>query len=86
MTPADEPKKDEIKRIIEEAEEGRHDRLDDPGAPPETGPIERGRVDGGPTAQRDDGIRQAEPGNRIMMIAGVAVVIIVLVVLVGFVL
>ena len=87
MTPAEDgPERDEVKRIVEEAEEGRHGRIDDPGAPLESGPIERGRVDAGPTGQREGGYREPESSSRIMLIAGAAVAIIVLVVLVGFVL
>ena len=83
MAPADDGRKDEVKRIIEESEEGPHGTIGDPAAPLETGPIEEGRVDAGPTGQREDGFRQAESSNRIMIIAGVAVVIIILVVLIG---
>jgi hypothetical protein len=86
MTPADDGRNDEVKRIIEEAEEGAHGTIGDPAAPPETGPIEEGRVDAGPTGQREDGFREAESSNRIMLIAGIAVVIIILVVLIGWVL
>ncbi len=84
MTPADdEPHKDEVKRIVEEAEEGAHGTIGDPAAPPETGPIEEGRVDAGPTGQREDGFREAESSNRIMIIAAVALAVIVIVVLIG---
>ncbi len=87
MTPAEDgPERDEVKRIVEEAEEGRHERIDDPGAPLELGPIERGRVDAGPTGQREGGYREPESGSRIMLIAGAAAAIIVLVLLVAFVL
>jgi hypothetical protein len=86
MATADDGRKDEVKRIIEEAEEGAHGTIGEPAAPPETGPIEEGRVDAGPTGQREDGFRQAESSNRIMIIAGVAVVAIILVVLIGWVL
>ena len=55
MAPADDGRKDEVKRIIEEAEEGPHGTIGDPAAPPQTGPIEEGRVDAGPTGQREDG-------------------------------
>lgn len=80
MTPAEEgPERDEVKRIVEEAEEGMHGRIDDPGAPLDTGPIERGRVDGGPTGQREGGYRQPESGNRIMWIGGIAIVVIVII-------
>ena len=74
---------EEIKRVTEDAEEGLHGRVDDPDTPPETGPIEAGRVDAGPTGLRDDGIRRPESGNRIVLIGGAALVVIVLVVLVG---
>ena len=39
----------------------------------DTGPIERGRVDGGPTRQREGGYRQPESGNRIKWIGGIAI-------------
>ncbi|MCB1488100.1 MAG: hypothetical protein KDJ88_11660 [Bauldia sp.] len=79
MASEDGPDRDQVKRIVEEAEEGLHERLDDPGAPLEEGPIERGRVDAGPTGQRDGGYRQPESGNRIMWIGGIAIVVIVIV-------
>jgi hypothetical protein len=84
MTPADdEPHKDEVKRIVEEAEEGPHGTIGAPDARPETGPIEEGRVDAGPTGQREDGFRQAESSNRVFVIAAVALAVIVIVVLIG---
>ena len=79
MSAEEGPERDQVKRIVEEAEEGRHGRLDDPGTPLERGPIERGRVDAGPTGQRGDGFRQSESGNRILWIGGVAIVVIVIV-------
>ncbi|WP_421725833.1 hypothetical protein [Bauldia sp.] len=74
---------EEIKRVTEDAEEGLHGRVDDPDTPPETGPIEAGPVDAGPTGLRDDGIRRPESGNRIVLIGGTALVVIVVVILVG---
>jgi hypothetical protein len=70
--------------MAEEAAEGIHGRLDDPEAPPETGPVERGRVDAGPTGEREDGYREAESGSRIVLIAGIAVAVIVVVLALAF--
>lgn len=85
MTNRDEAsRRQETARIIEEAEEGLHGRLDDPDTPLETGPIERGRVDGGPTAERADGFRQPESGSRIALIVGVVIAVIVVALLVIF--
>lgn len=66
----------EAVRIAEEAEEGLHGRLDDPDAPLETGAIERGRVDAGPTGEREGGYRQAEPGSRIMTVVAIVLIVI----------
>lgn len=80
MTPAEDgPERDEVKRIVEEAEEGMHGRIDDPGAPLDTGPIERGHVDGGPTGEREGGYREPESSRRIMWIGGIAIVAIVII-------
>jgi hypothetical protein len=69
-------------KIIEDAAEGPHGRLDDPNTPPETGPIERGRVDGGPTGSRQAGYRQAESlgGVGRIGLVGLAVILAVLVI------
>ena len=66
----------EAVRIAEEAEEGLHGRLDDPDAPLETGPVERGRVDAGPTGEREGGYRQPESGSRIMTVVAIVLVVI----------
>lgn len=71
-------------RVIEDAEEGLHGRLDDPDTPLETGPIERGRVDAGPTGEREGGYRQPESGSRIALIVGIVVAVIVVALLVIF--
>lgn len=80
----EKPDKAEMARVGEDAEEGRHGRLDDPEAPPETGPIERGRVDAGPTGEREGGYREAQAGMRIYVIAGVAILIILVVLAVAY--
>ncbi|KAB2874500.1 MAG: hypothetical protein F9K43_04255 [Bauldia sp.] len=80
----EKPDKAEMARVTEDAEAGMHGRLDDPEAPPETGPIERGRVDAGPTGNREGGYRQAESGRRILIIAGVAILIILVVLAVAY--
>jgi hypothetical protein len=77
---ASRPGKDEMARVTEDAEDGLHGRLDDPGSRPELGPIERGPVDAGPTGEREGGYRQAESGFRIAVIGG-AILIIMAVVL-----
>jgi len=74
----------ETARVIEDAEEGPHGRLDDPEAPPELGPIERGRVDAGPTGGREGGYREPESGSRIALIVGVVIAVIVVALLVIF--
>lgn len=81
MASSEQDKKD-LARVIEDAEDGLHGRLDDPHTPPETGPIERGRVDGGPTAERADGFREPEPGSRIALILGIVIAVIIVVLLV----
>jgi hypothetical protein len=80
----DKDKPQGLGRMAEEAAEGIHGRLDDPEAPPETGPVERGRVDAGPTGEREDGYREAESGSRIVLIAGIAVAVIVVVLALAF--
>ncbi len=77
-------RQNDMARIIEDAEEGIHGRLDDPDTPLETGPIERGRVDGGPTGEREGGYRQPESGSRIALIVGVVIAVIVVALLVIF--
>ena len=72
----------EAARIIEDAEEGLHGRLDDPNTPPEVGPVERGRVDAGPTGERD-GYREPESSRQIMLIGGIAVVVILVVLVIA---
>lgn len=62
--------------IVEDAAEGRHGRIDAPGSPPESGPIERGDVDAGPTGERAGGYRMAEPGSRIMTIVAIVLALI----------
>jgi hypothetical protein len=74
----------EMARVEEDAEEGLHGRLDDPDTPPETGPIERGRVDAGPTGEREGGFRQAESGSRIALVVGIVIAVIVVALLVLF--
>jgi hypothetical protein len=60
-----EPRQKDMARVIEDAEKGAHGRLDDPDTPIETGPIERGHVDAGPTGEREGSYRQPESGSRI---------------------
>ena len=81
MASSDQDKRD-MARIIEDAEDGLHGRLDDPDTPLETGPIERGRVDAGPTGDREGGYREPEPGSRIALILGIVIAVIVVVLLV----
>jgi hypothetical protein len=71
-------------RVIEDAEEGLHGRLDDADTAPETGPIERGPVDAGPTGAREGGYRQPESGSRIALIVGIVIAVIVVALLVLF--
>jgi hypothetical protein len=71
-------------RVIEEAEEGLHGRLDDPDTPLETGPIERGPVDAGPTGEREAGYREPESGSRIALIVGIVIAVIVVALLIIF--
>ncbi len=84
MAREDKPADKDTARIVEEAEEGLHGRLDDPGTPPETGPIERGPVDAGPTGLREDGYREPESGSRIALIVGIVLAVIVIALLVIF--
>lgn len=72
----------EMARVIEDAEEGLHGRLDDPDTRPESGPIERGPVDAGPTGERAGGYRQPESGSRIALIVGIVIAVIVIALLV----
>ncbi|MBN9021094.1 MAG: hypothetical protein J0H08_03180 [Rhizobiales bacterium] len=81
---ATEEEKRRMAAAIEDAEEGLHGRLDDPDTPPETGPLERGRVDGGPTAERAGGYREPESGSRIALIVGIVIAVIVVVLLIVF--
>jgi len=74
----------EMARVIEDAEEGLHGRLDDPNTPLEHGPIERGRVDAGPTGERQGGYREPESGSRIALIVGIVIAVIVVALLVLF--
>ncbi|HMN86399.1 MAG TPA: hypothetical protein PKA74_10475 [Bauldia sp.] len=74
----------DLRRVSEEAAEGLHERLDDPEAPLEAGPIERGRVDAGPTGEREGGYRQAESGLQIVWIGGAALIIIVAILAIAF--
>ena len=81
---ASEEEKRRMAAAIEDAEEGLHGRLDDPDTPPETGPLERGRVDGGPTGAREGGYREPESGSRIALIVGIVIAVIVVALLVIF--
>ena len=81
MASSDQDKRD-MARIIEDAEDGLHGRLDDHDTPLETGPIERGRVDAGPTGDREGGYREPEHGSRIALILGIVIAVIVVVLLV----
>ena len=80
----DNPRQRDMARVIEDAEDGLHGRLDDADTPPETGPIERGRVDAGPTGEREGGYRQAESGSRIALVVGIVIAVIVVALLVLF--
>lgn len=80
----EEQRRREMARVIEDAEDGLHGRLDDPDAPLETGPIERGRVDAGPTGEREGGYREPESGSRIALIVGIVIAVIVVALLVIF--
>jgi hypothetical protein len=82
--PEEQKRQEEMARVAEEAEEGLHGRLDDPGTPAETGPIERGPVDAGPTGEREGGYREPESGSRIALIVGVVIAVIVVVLLIIF--
>jgi len=79
-----ERRQKDMARIIEDAEEGAHGRLDDPDTPLETGPIERGHVDAGPTGEREGGYRQPESASRIAFIVGIVIAVIVVALLVIF--
>ena len=81
---ASEEEKRRMAAAIEDAEEGLHGRLDDPDTPRETGPLERGRVDGGPTGSREGGFREPESGSRIALIVGIVIAVIVVALLVVF--
>jgi hypothetical protein len=78
----DNPRQRDMARAIEDAEDGLHGRLDDADTPLETGPIERGAVDAGPTAEREGGYRQAESGSRIALVVGIVIAVIVVALLV----
>jgi hypothetical protein len=67
------PGNEDLRRVVEDAEEGIHGRLGDPGAPPEIGPIQRGEVDAGPTGEREGGYRRAESGRTIAIVGGVVI-------------
>jgi len=73
----DRPGGPELRSAIEDDEEGGARRIGDPGGRPEPGEIVVGRVDAGPTGEREGGYREATPARRIAMVAiGVIIVIV----------
>lgn len=84
MTNRDTGKEPPDPALIEDAEEGLHGRIDDPNTPPETGPVERGRVDADPTGAREAGYREAESTSQIGRIGLLAFAVILAVLIIAF--
>ena len=80
----DRPTGSEARRAYEESAEGEARKIGEPRGRPEPGEIVAGRVDAGPTGEREAGYRQAEPANRIMIGAGIVIGLIVIVLAVLF--
>jgi hypothetical protein len=74
----DRPTGSEARRAYEESAEGESRKIGEPRGRLEPGEIVAGRVDAGPTGERAGGYREAEPANRIMIGAGVVIVLIVI--------
>jgi hypothetical protein len=72
----DRPTPSELRRAIEAEEEGESARIGDPEGRPEPGEITIGRVDSGPTGEREGGYREATPARRIITVGIIVIVVI----------
>ena len=72
----DRPTPSEIRRAIEGEEEGESVRIGDPEGRPEPGEITLGRVDAGPTGEREGGYREATSARRIAIVGIIVIVVI----------